>query len=215
MNKRYPSDMTDDQWERLEPIFCIESTLGRPRDVDMREVLNAIFYISKSGCQWGMLPKEFPPKSTVFYYFDKFTKDGSFIESNRVLREESRVKMGRDKHPTAVVIDSQSSKSINIVQGIGYDGGKSINGRKRHIGVDVVGHLMGCKIHAANISDRVGAKMLLKILTLFFFQLKIIFADGGYSGKPLRDWVMVCFGWILKIMIRPQKNSRLLNSDGV
>lgn len=210
MNKRYSTDLTDDQWSIIKDIFCIESSRGRPREVNMREIVNAVFYISKAGCQWGLIPRDFPPKSTVYYYFKKFKEDGSFIEANRILREMARERAGRSKQPTAVIIDSQSSKSISIVQDIGYDGGKQIKGRKRHIGTDVMGLLLVCVVHAANISDRTGAKLLLPAIAAWFSKILIVFADGGYGGNPLKDWVKSCCNWILKIVKRPRKKFQIV-----
>jgi len=208
--KRYPTDLTDEQWSTIKDVFCIESSRGRPREVNMREIVNAIFYMSKSGCQWSLLPREFPPKSTVHYYFKKFTEDGSFIEANRILRETARIKAGRAKQPTAAIIDSQTSKSISITKDTGYDGGKKIKGRKRHIGTDIMGFLLVCVVHAANISDRDGAKLLLPSISAWFSKISIIFADGGYNGNPLKDWVMKTLNWILKIIKRPRKRFQVV-----
>lgn len=210
MKKRYSTDLTDEQWSKIKDIFCIEYTSGRPREVNMREIVNALFYMSKTGCQWGLLPLDFPPKSTVYYYFKKFQEDGSFIEANRLLREDLRVKAGREKQPTAGIVDSQTSKSISITKDAGYDGGKKIKGRKRHIIVDAMGSLLCGKVHPANITDRDGVKMLLPLVALLFSGIKIIFADGGYSGNPLRDWVLSCFNWVLKIMKRPRKKFQIV-----
>jgi putative transposase len=210
MAKRYSTDLTDAQWAMIEDTFCIMSDRGRPREVDMREIVNAIFYISKTGCHWGLLPKDFPPKSTVYYYFKKFTGDGTFVEANRILRESVRVKAGRDKQPTAGIIDSQSSKGTSITKNTGFDGGKKINGRKRHIVTDALGMLLICLVHAANISDQSGAKLLLPTLFGWFSNIKMIFADGGYTGSPLRDWVMSCFNWVLKIIKRPRKKFQVV-----
>jgi len=210
MKKRYSTDLNDEQWSKIKDTFCIESSRGRPREVDMREIVNAMFYMSKTGCQWGLLPLDFPPKSTVYYYFKKFKEDGSFIEANRILREYERVKVGREKQPTAAIIDSQTSKSISITEDVCYYGGKKIKGRKRHILVDVMGSLLCCKVHSANITDRNGAKILLSLMALLFSKIVIIFADGGYSGTPLKDWVMSCFGWVLKIMKRPRKKFQIV-----
>ena len=200
----YPTDLTDKEWSEIRPTIDIQSDIGRPREVNMREVINGLLYITKTGCQWNMIPNEFPPKSTVFYYFTKFKKNGTFIEINRIAQEKSRVSLGRDKTPTAAVIDSQTSSSNFICEDTGYDGNKKIVGRKRSIAVDVCGHLLCAVVHSAKLSDPAGSKLLLPILFSWFSQIQIIFADSGYSGNPLYCWVKDMFNWILKIIKRPR-----------
>lgn len=210
MRKAYPSDITDEQWLIIEPIVNIQNTMGRPRTTDMREVVNALNYIGKSGCQWDMIPHDFPPRSTVHYHFLRLSNEGSFEEINRIAVGESRKQMGREEEPTAAVIDSQSSQSINICEDVGYDAAKGVKGRKRHIGVDVKGHLLAVKVHAANISERAGAKLLLPILSAWFCFLSIIFADGGYAGAAMIEWAMQeCF---LKFQVikRPRKKFQIV-----
>lgn len=210
MREAYPSDITDEQWLIIEPIVNIPNPRGRPRTTDMREVINALSYIGKSGCQWDMIPHEFPPRSTVHYHFLRLCNDGSFEEVNRIVVGESRKQMGRDEEPTAAVIDSQSSQSINICEDVGYDAAKGVKGRKRHIGVDVKGHLLAAKVHAANISERAGAKLLLRILSAWFCFLSVIFADGGYSGPAIAEWVMKeCF-LKFEIIKRPRKKFQIV-----
>ena len=211
MRESYPSDVTDKQWAILKPIVDIPNEgKGRPRNVDMREVINAFAYIGKAGCQWPMLPHDFPPKSTVHYYFSKFRDDGSFEEINRIAVGHSRVEMGRDKEPTAAVIDSQSSQSINICEEVGYDAAKKTKGRKRHLGVDIKGHLLAVQVHAANISERAGAKLLIPLLSAGCTCLSVIFADAGYSGQATIDWVMKeCF-LKFEVIKRPRKKFQIV-----
>ncbi len=134
MSKRYQSDLTDQQWAIIQPLIPTEKDCGRPRTTDMREVMNAIFYLLRTGCQWDYLPKCFPPKSTVYDYFSQWHDDGVLDDMMRVLREEIRTAAGRNAKPSAGIIDSQTVKTAGPAMGVGYDGGKKIKGRKRHIG---------------------------------------------------------------------------------
>lgn len=210
MGQGYYTDLTDEQWEILKPIVDIPNERGRPREVNMREIINAIAYIGKTSAQWPLLPNDFPAKSTVHYYFSKFRDDGTFVEINRVVTEISREQMGRDKEPTAAVIDSKSSQAINICEDVGYDAAKKVKGRKRHVASDVKGHLLACKVHSANIPEREGAKLLLPLLAAWFMNIMIIFADGGYSGEPMQNWAMVMYYWIFKVIKRPRKKFQIV-----
>ena len=138
MRKPYPSDLTDDQWAIIEPLIPV-NRVGRPRKVDMREVLNAIFYLTRSGCQWDMLPHDLPAKSTVYDHFAQWKADGTWQKILDALRQKVRVAEGRDPNPSAGSIDSQTVKATEIADSRGYDGGKKITGRKRHIIVDTLG----------------------------------------------------------------------------
>ena len=152
-------------------------------------ILNAIFFLNRSGCQWSMLPKNFPPKSTVFDYFSAWRKSGLWAELHERLRKKVRVAEGRKPSPTAAILDSQSVKAAE--QGgdaIGYDAGKKIGGRKRHLLVDTLGMILGVSVTAASVQDRDGAVTLLSSLYLLFGRLQIIWADGGYAGA-LVEWV--------------------------
>jgi putative transposase len=188
-SQTYPSDLTDDQWHILQPLIAKPKLGGRPIIHSRRMILNAIYYVNRSGCQWSMLPKDFPPKSTVFDYFSAWRKSGLWEKLNESLRVKVRVAEGRKPSPTAAILDSQSVKGAE--QGgdtVGYDAGKKIGGRKRHLLVDTLGMILGVKVTPASVQDREGAVLLLASLYLLFGRLQVIWADGGYAGA-LVAWV--------------------------
>jgi putative transposase len=168
----------------------------------MREVLNAIFYVLRSGCAWRMLPHEFPAWQTVYGYFNQWRKDGTWERINTVLREEVRRRAGREPTPSAGIIDSQTVKTTEQGGPHGYDAGKKINGRKRHLLVDTLGLVLMVVVHAADIQDRDGARLVLQAIRGVFPRLQLIWADGGYRGA-LVDWVKTTFNWVLDIVKRP------------
>lgn len=179
-SQTYPSDLTDREWKLLEPLLPKPKATGRPIEQPRRAILNAIFYLNRTGCQWGMLPKDFPPKSTVFDYFSTGRKSGLWERLNERLRVKVRVAAGRKPSPTAAILDSQSVKGAE--QGgdtVGYDAGKKIGGRKRHLLVDTLGMILGVRVTSAAVQDRDGAVLLLASLCLLFSRLQVIWADGG------------------------------------
>jgi putative transposase len=188
-SQTYASDLTDLEWQILEPLIPKPKNGGRPITHPRRTILNAIFYVNRTGCQWSMLPKDFPPKSTVFGYFSAWRKSGLWEELNDRLRVKVRVAEGRKPSPTAAILDSQSVKGAEQGgESVGYDAGKKIGGRKRHVLVDTLGLLLGVGVTSAAVQDRDGAVDLLAKLYLFFGRLQIIWADGGYAGA-LVAWV--------------------------
>jgi putative transposase len=180
--KNYPSDLTDEQWAIVEPLIppAKQSPRGGcPRQVEMREVLNTLFYLNRSGCQWDMLPHDLLPKSTVYDYFAQWRDDGTWAKLVKALRERTRVAAGREPTPSAACIDSQSVKTTEMGgPERGYDGGKKINGRKRHLLVDTLGLLLAVLISSAGLDDGVAAPLLLGHVTPQDLpRLETIFAD--------------------------------------
>jgi putative transposase len=200
-NQTYPTDLTDRQWDCIKDIVPPPKPGGRPRSLDMRQVINAMLYIVVTGAQWRMLPTDYPNWKSVYHYFRLWRDDGTWQRLHDTLRAQVRRRAGRHKHPTAGSLDSQSVKTTQVPGLRGYDSGKQVNGRKRHILVDTLGLLLAVVVTAASVSDPAGARLLFKRLGGGGKKLRRIWVDGTYRGHLL-DWVIEHCGILLQPVLR-------------
>ena len=193
----YASDVSDEEWTLLEPLLHRTHPAGRRQTYPLRRIVDAIFYLLRTGAQWRMLPHEYPPRCAVFYHYAQWRRDGTWEHATQILRESYRGTIGRSPQPTAAIIDSQSIRTSEMGGPRGYDGGKKVKGRKRHLLVDTQGTLLKGKVHPADIHDRSGAELLLSGLQRLFPDIELMWADTAYRG--LTDWLRRTLGWRLLI----------------
>jgi putative transposase len=197
----YPTDLTDRQWDCIKELIPAAKSGGHPRTLEMRAVVNAIFYLLVTGCQWRMLPREYPAWQSVYTYFRQWRDDGTWHRVHDTLRAQVRQQAGRHKHPTAGALDSQSVKTSHMPGVRGYDAGKKVTGRKRHILVDTLGLLLAVIVTSAALSDPAGAKRLFKRLGGACKKLRLIWVDGTYRGQLL-EWVLLHCPFRLQPVLR-------------
>ena len=198
----YPSDLTDAQWEHIEPHVPKPKPGGRPASVSRREIVNAVLYLVREGITWRAMPHDLPDYRTVYHYFARWRNDGTWQSIHDALRDDVRSAAGREVSPSAAILDAQSVKTVEQPATChGFDTGKKIKGRKRHIAVDTLGLLLVIVVTAADVGDRTGARLLAGGLRRErFARLLTVFADAGYGGQPLTDWLRDFGGWALEIV---------------
>jgi putative transposase len=201
VNQIYPSDLTDSQWNHIKDFFAAPKKTGRPRAVEFRQVVNGMLYLILTGCQWRFIPPEYAKWQTIYYYFAKWKSDGTWFRIHETLRSQERIRQGKNKHPTAGALDSQSVKTTALPSSRGFDSGKKIMGRKRHILVDTLGLMLAVRVTTADVQDRDGLKKLLRTFGLHRKKLRKIWVDGGYRGQVI-EWVKVRFRYCLEVVLR-------------
>ena len=205
VDKLYDTDLTDAAWALIAPMLPAARPGGRPRKINIRAVLNAIFYLLRTGCQWRLLPREFPGWSTVYHYFRAWKNAGVWTCIQRSMYQQARRQAGRAACPSVVIMDGQSVKTTERGGIRGFDAHKRVKGRKRHILVDTLGLLIACRVEPADISDRKAAALLLGGLRPLFPNIRTVIADAGHQSRKLARHLLCQDGWKLQIVKRRQR----------
>ena len=202
---RYPTDLSDDEWLCVRPHLPEPAREGRPRLHGLRAILDAVFYVLKSGCPWRLLPREFPPWKTVYDWFRRWRIDGTWERLNAELRERLRCRLGRDPNPSAGIVDSQSARTSAVGgQERGFDPAKNVEGRKRHLLVDTEGLVLKAKVHSARVPDADGIGLLLGSARVGLSRLSHLWVDAGYQGRGKR-WAEEAMGLSVEVVRKPKK----------